>query len=278
VTLVGGKDYPFRIEFYEDFGGESGVDLSVDRGDGNGFQLVPESDFTDCAPDQFDFYVPGHPESPLTLIQGNPPTLLFDLMGFGAIVPPNGYHRIARTVVPSLSGAGTLDSVQVVGLQVIVQTSTGTFVSRDGFIYTRQFSATLSGAEEVPARATPATGSAVFDLNASGTALHYRLDVRDIQNPFAAHIHVGAPGVNGPIVAHLFDGSPGSGPFSGTLSEGTITAADLTGPLAGHPLSDLIAAMVAGDTYTNVHTNDGIDPPNTGAGDFPGGEIRGQNQ
>jgi hypothetical protein len=26
----------------------------------------------------------------------------------------------------------------------------------------------------------------------------------------------------------------------------------------------------------NVHTNDGIDPTNTGAGDFPGGEIRGQ--
>jgi hypothetical protein len=26
----------------------------------------------------------------------------------------------------------------------------------------------------------------------------------------------------------------------------------------------------------NVHTNDGVDPINTGAGDFPGGEIRGQ--
>jgi hypothetical protein len=24
----------------------------------------------------------------------------------------------------------------------------------------------------------------------------------------------------------------------------------------------------------NLHTNDGIDPVNTGAGDFPGGEIR----
>jgi hypothetical protein len=25
-----------------------------------------------------------------------------------------------------------------------------------------------------------------------------------------------------------------------------------------------------------VHTNDGVPPPNTGPGDFPGGEIRGQ--
>jgi hypothetical protein len=25
-----------------------------------------------------------------------------------------------------------------------------------------------------------------------------------------------------------------------------------------------------------VHTNDGVAPPNTGPGDFPGGEIRGQ--
>jgi hypothetical protein len=26
----------------------------------------------------------------------------------------------------------------------------------------------------------------------------------------------------------------------------------------------------------NVHTDDGVDPPNTGAGDMAGGEIRGQ--
>jgi hypothetical protein len=25
-----------------------------------------------------------------------------------------------------------------------------------------------------------------------------------------------------------------------------------------------------------VHTNDGVAPPNSGPGDFPGGEIRGQ--
>jgi len=34
--------------------------------------------------------------------------------------------------------------------------------------------------------------------------------------------------------------------------------------------------MRAGNTYVNVHTNDGVAPTNTGPGDFPGGEIRGQ--
>ena len=37
-----------------------------------------------------------------------------------------------------------------------------------------------------------------------------------------------------------------------------------------------LAAMRAGNTYVNVHTNDGAAPPNTGPGDFPGGEVRGQ--
>jgi hypothetical protein len=60
------------------------------------------------------------------------------------------------------------------------------------------------------------------------------------------------------------------------LATGTITAANLVGPLAGHPLSDLIAAMSTGNAYVNVHTNDGVGAPNSGPGDFPGGEIRSQ--
>jgi len=60
------------------------------------------------------------------------------------------------------------------------------------------------------------------------------------------------------------------------ISQGTITAANLIGDLAGHPLSDLIAEMNAGNAYVNAHTNDGVDGINTGPGDFPGGEVRGQ--
>ena len=54
-----------------------------------------------------------------------------------------------------------------------------------------------------------------------------------------------------------------------------ITEANLAGPLAGKPLADLVALLQSGNAYVNVHTNDGVDPANTGPGDFPGGEIRG---
>ena len=38
----------------------------------------------------------------------------------------------------------------------------------------------------------------------------------------------------------------------------------------------LLEAIRAGLTYVNVHTNDGGAASNTGPGDFPGGEVRGQ--
>ena len=63
--------------------------------------------------------------------------------------------------------------------------------------------------------------------------------------------------------------------FNGLLHQGVITQSDLVGPLAGKTMAVLLAAINAGNTYVNVHTNDFVDPANTGAGDFPGGEIRG---
>jgi hypothetical protein len=59
------------------------------------------------------------------------------------------------------------------------------------------------------------------------------------------------------------------------LAEGTITASST---LTGVDLAGLIALFNSGMAYVNVHTNDGVDPANTGPGDFPGGEIRGQIQ
>ena len=141
----------------------------------------------------------------------------------------------------------------------------------------RNFGAHLTGDNEVPARETLAQGQAIFHLSKDGNSLEYRLIVANIDNVVASHIHVGAAGVNGPVVAFLAGPFPaGGGRTDGVLAEGTITAANLTGPLAGHPLSHLIDAMRAGNTYVNVHTNDGVAPTNTGPGDFPGGEIRGQ--
>jgi len=140
------------------------------------------------------------------------------------------------------------------------------------------FVAPLSGDQEVPARDTPATGVAKFKLRDDGTALLFKVNVENIDNVSAAHIHCGAVGDNGPVGVTLFVGSPAGGAFDGTLAEGTITTAD-PGNLCGWTdLASILAAIESGDTYVNVHTNDGVDPPNTGPGDFPGGEIRGQIQ
>ena len=38
---------------------------------------------------------------------------------------------------------------------------------------------------------------------------------------------------------------------------------------------EVLEAIESDRAYVNVHTNDGVAPPNTGPGDFPGGEIRG---
>jgi hypothetical protein len=147
------------------------------------------------------------------------------------------------------------------------------------FAATRNFRTHLNASFEVPANGSHAQGQAIFKLSKDGNALEYKLNVANIQNVTQAHIHTAAPGVNGPIVAWLYPSAPPQqqipGRFDGTLAEGTITAANLVGPLAGGSLSDLIALMENGAAYVNVHTNDLMDPPNTGPGDFPGGEIRG---
>ena len=138
------------------------------------------------------------------------------------------------------------------------------------------YSARLSGAEEVPPRPTKATGTALFQLNEEGTALSYSVNVTNIRNVFAAHIHCGAKRVNGPVGVTLFMGTPGGGEFDGILAEGTITAPDPGNACGWTDLAAVVAAMNSGNTYVNVHTNDGVAPTNTGPRDFPGGEIRGQ--
>ncbi len=100
----------------------------------------------------------------------------------------------------------------------------------------------------------------------SESGLHYQLNVKDLENPKAAHLHLGKSTTSeGPVVAPLFLGPAKSGKFSGMLAEGTITDKDLTGPLSGKSVNDLIAMIESGDVYVNIHT-----------AKHPTGEIRGQ--
>jgi hypothetical protein len=135
----------------------------------------------------------------------------------------------------------------------------------------------LGGEHEVPARDTLAQGQAIMKVLPDGQSISYKVIASNIDNIVQSHIHVGAAGTNGPIVVFLFGPVPaGGGRHDGVLAEGTFTAANFIGPLTGQPFSALIAQMQAGNTYVNVHTNDGVGAPNSGPGDFPGGEIRGQ--
>ena len=145
----------------------------------------------------------------------------------------------------------------------------------------KHFRVIAAGEFEVPIRDTPALGRANFYVGQGGETLGYRLSVSKIENVIMAHIHMGMPGANGPPVVWLYPstavgpGPAGGGPVQGTIAQGVITATDLVGPLAGMKISDLIAELQKGNAYVNVHTDDGVAPADTGPGDFPGGEIRG---
>ncbi|MGR0321171.1 CHRD domain-containing protein [Agromyces sp. ZXT2-3] len=139
------------------------------------------------------------------------------------------------------------------------------------------YTAQLSAANEVPPNDSLARGATIFKLSPDGTELEYRLIVANLENPVAAHIHLAPSTENGPVVAFLYGPVPaGGGKTSGVIATGTITAADLIGPLAGASLSDLVDALDSGGAYVNVHTNDGEEPVTNEPGDIPGGEIRGQ--
>jgi hypothetical protein len=142
----------------------------------------------------------------------------------------------------------------------------------------RNFTAPLSGDQEVEPVDTRARGVAHFQVSRDGSELGYRLNVANIEDVFAAHIHLESPG--GPVVAWLYpeDGPPAQlieGRFSGRLATGTITADDLEGPLEGANLSALIDQILDGNAYVNVHTTAHGAGEIAGAIDRPRGQVGG---
>jgi hypothetical protein len=141
------------------------------------------------------------------------------------------------------------------------------------------FVADLSGANEVPPRMTDASGTATFNVRIQdGTmTLGYSLVVASIENVVAAHIHCAPAGVNGPVGVTLYMApGPGGGMIRGEIASGIISAPDAGNSCGWMTVEDVVTAFRMGGAYVNVHTNDGVPPTNTGPGDFPGGEIRGQ--
>ena len=128
------------------------------------------------------------------------------------------------------------------------------------------FSAKLSADQEVIPADSDAFGQAKFKLNADGS-VDFKLMGHKLSGPVGgAHIHAPAlPGENAGVVATLCGGGPAPVPVAtctttakGKLKvKGTIPAEVLT--------PGLLAAMLSGDAYVNVHT-----------AAYPAGEMRGQ--
>lgn len=132
------------------------------------------------------------------------------------------------------------------------------------------FLAGATGGQEVPPVETEAQGAAVFAVNEDGDGIDYALAVQDLEDLTMAHIHQAPLGENGEIVVWLYpedvqEPDPIPGEFDGTLATGTFGADDLIGPLEDEPLETALEAMVDGETYVNVHTEEN-----------PEGEVRGQ--
>jgi ABC-type nitrate/sulfonate/bicarbonate transport system substrate-binding protein len=151
-------------------------------------------------------------------------------------------------------------TVLVTALALLAFTAAPAMAERE---QSRMLTAELSGENEVPAVESEGQGIAIFNLSRDG--ITYKLAVENIDEVTQAHIHLGPAGENGPVVAFLFGFVEGGVTADGVLARGTITEADLVGPLAGMPLSALVEALRNGGAYVNVHTVD-----------HPAGEIRGQ--
>jgi hypothetical protein len=126
----------------------------------------------------------------------------------------------------------------------------------------------LTGNQQNPGVTTDAFGMATVRLIDNGTAISFRVVVCDIVNVTASHIHVGAAGMNGPVIIPFIHGVLFSSPHGcKTLAEGTRTAADLNTKASPSITSwnDFVKALLAGNTYVNVHTTANLN-----------GEIRGQ--
>jgi hypothetical protein len=138
------------------------------------------------------------------------------------------------------------------------------------------FTSTLSGAQEVPVRATSATGMGMASLDTDTNLLTITLTFSGLTTPTAAgHIHCCTSAGNNTRVAIDFGGlgfptGVTSGSYNRvfdlndltTYASGFVTA---NGGTLASARSAFISGYTAGLTYFNVHTTQ-----------FPGGEIRGQ--
>jgi hypothetical protein len=173
---------------------------------------------------------------------------------------PDGNVNVAVDTTPhgpialhtGIAGTGELSSTDHDWLLPVVRVT----VTRNGPSSTK-FIARLAGYSEVRnvegdrGVLSPARGAAGFKLDPGGTTVTYKLTGFFLVDVTAAHIHKALPDDNGGVVVSLFSGS--TDVVQGTIAEGTISVADLSGVLAGD-FGQFLDDLRNGQLYVNVHT------------------------
>lgn len=130
------------------------------------------------------------------------------------------------------------------------------------------FVSKINGKQEVPPVRSRARGFAIYELRDNGEEIKFAHWFQRLRNVTMAHLHYAPAGENGPVIVDLLAIGEAKKSRNGRrlrALSGTITSADLVGPLQGMPLDVLSQAMIDGDVYINIHTERN-----------PAGEIRGQ--
>ena len=125
----------------------------------------------------------------------------------------------------------------------------------------QQFMAEMTPDQEPAEVESNATGDATVKFSEDGMSLEFTVNADGLDNTLAGHFHSGPPGENGPVELLLFENAEPMD-YDGEVATGTLTEADLAGDMNW---SDFTKAMVGGDIYVNLHTEQ-----------YPEGEIRGQ--
>ena len=135
-----------------------------------------------------------------------------------------------------------------------------TLLNSNVFSQDEIFNTKLSGQAVVPP--TDAHEAGLAEFTSMNNSFKYSVNVTNIEDITAGHIHLGKQEDNGQVVVTLFEFDS---PQSVVSQSGTITSDKLEGPMQGKQIIDLAAAMTNGSTYVDVHTKENIN-----------GKVRGQ--
>ena len=112
-----------------------------------------------------------------------------------------------------------------------------------------------------------AAGLAIVRLNGASDQIRVAVLATELSGPLtAAHLHLGVRGQNGPVTVDLGSSILPLGPTSALIVT-TLDSSSVGGALAGQadPVGALLAELVSGGVYVNLHTDA-----------YPDGELRGQ--